>query len=472
MTALASYLFFASASPAAGSHADPAAPILIALVAMSFAAAIGGRVMQRFGQAAVLGELLIGVLVGNLGYLYHQPAITIIREGDSISKIEQIALLQQMSVGEATRQILPAGPHTEEIAGILEGPRGLKVLAIYSFLDQLSRIAIIILLFLVGLETSLKEMRAVGWSASLVGVLGVILPLGLGLLVTTILLPASNFGAHLFIGGVLTATSVGITARVLRDLGQMDRPESKIILGAAVIDDVLGLLVLAIVTALIVQGSVSLVNIFGITLKAVLFLAGSIGIGMWVTPMIVRRLARLQIENVKLIFGVGFAFVLSWLANLAGLATIIGAFAAGLILERFFDKELGGFSLRDMLSPVESLIVPIFFILMGLQVKLEAFNNLSVVILAAALTAVAIGGKIFSGFAAGRGLKRLAIGIGMMPRGEVGLIFAGIGRGLGVVSDSIFASIVIMVIITTMLTPPLLKLTLARGTPKAIGDPA
>jgi len=472
MTALASYLFFASATPTTGSHTDPVAPILIALVLMSFAAALGGRVMQRFGQAAVLGELLIGVFIGNLGYLYHQPAITIIREGDSISNIEQTALLRQMTVGEATRQILPPGPHTEEIAGILEGPRGLKILAIHSFLDQLSRIAIIILLFLVGLETSLKEMRAVGWTASLVGMLGVILPLGLGLLVTTILLPASSFGAHLFIGGVLTATSVGITARVLRDLGQMDRPESKIILGAAVIDDVLGLLVLAVVTALIVQGSVSLINIFGITLKAVLFLAGSIGIGMWVTPMIVRRLARLQIENVKLIFGVGFAFVLSWLANLAGLATIIGAFAAGLILERFFDKELGGFSLRDMLSPVESLIVPIFFVLMGLQVKLEAFNNLSVVILAAALTAVAIGGKIFSGFAAGRGLKRLAIGIGMMPRGEVGLIFAGIGRGLGVVSDSIFASIVIMVIITTMLTPPLLKLTLVRGMPKAIGDPA
>jgi Kef-type K+ transport system membrane component KefB len=360
MTALASYLFLASASPTTGSHDDPVAPILIALVLMSFAAAIGGRVMRRFEQAAVLGELLIGVLVGNLGYFYRQPGITIIREGDSISTIEQTALLQKMTVGEAARQILPAGPHTEQIAGILEGPRGLEVLAVYSFVDQMSRIAIIILLFLVGLETSLKEMRAVGWTASLVGVLGVLLPLGLGLLVTTILLPESSFAAHLFIGGVLTATSVGITARVLRDLGQMDRPESKIILGAAVIDDVLGLLVLAVVTALIVQGSVSLGNIFGITLKAVLFLAGSIGIGMWVTPRIVRRLARLHIENVKLLFGVGFAFLLSWLANLAGLATIIGAFAAGLILERFFDKALEGFSLRDMLSPVESLIVPIF----------------------------------------------------------------------------------------------------------------
>lgn len=465
------FLFF-SASPHSASHDDPVAPILIALVLIAFVAAIGGRVMRRFGQAAVLGELLIGVLIGNICYLYHQPSVTVIREGETISTIEQTAILQRVTIGEAAREILPPGPHAEQIAGILEGPRGLKVLAVYSFVDQVSRIAIIILLFLVGLETSLNQMREVGWTASVVGILGVILPLGLGLAVTTLLLPDSSFAVHLFIGGVLTATSVGITARVLRDLGEMDRPESKIILGAAVIDDVLGLLVLAVVTALIVNGSVSLGTVFGITLKAVVFLVGSIGIGMWVTPRIVRRLARLQFENVKLLFGVGFAFVLSWLANLSGLATIIGAFAAGLILENFFDKELKGFSLRDMLSPIESLIVPVFFVLMGLQVKLESFNNLSVVFLAAALTAAAIVGKVVSGYAAGRGLKRMAIGVGMMPRGEVGLIFAGIGRGLGVVSDSVFASIVIMVIITTLLTPPLLKVTLAPGPTPALPDSA
>src|SRR5262249_20946829 len=141
---------------------------------------------------------------------------------------------------------------------------------------------------------------------------------------------------HLFIGGILTATSVGITARVLRDLGQTNRLESRIILGAAVIDDVLGLLVLAVVTALVLHGSVSIGSIFGITAKAIVFLVASIGIGLWVTPRVVRRLARLQVENLKLLFGIGFAFLLAWLANLAGLATIIGAFAAGLILESFF----------------------------------------------------------------------------------------------------------------------------------------
>ena len=460
---LTSPLLFFMGGTHAVSHDDPVAPILLALAMMAVAAAIGGRIMRKFGQAAVLGELLIGVLVGNLGYLYHQPSISVIREGETVSTIVQTALTQKVTVGEAARQVLPPGLHAERIAEILEGPGGLRVLDVYSFVDQVSRIAIIILLFLVGLETSLVEMREVGWSSSLVGVLGVVLPLGLGLLVTTFLLRDSSFAVHLFIGGILTATSVGITARVLRDLGQMNRPESKIILGAAVIDDVLGLLVLAVVAALVVSGSVSFGGIAVITLKAVVFLVGSIGLGMWLTPRIVRRLARLELENLKLLFGVGFAFVLAWFANLAGLATIIGAFAAGLILEHFFDKELQGFSLRDMLSPLESLIVPIFFVLMGLQVKLEAFNNLKVVLLALALTVAAIAGKIFSGLPAGRRLNRLAIGIGMMPRGEVGLIFAGIGRGLGVINDSVFASVVIVVIVTTLLTPPLLKMTLMEN---------
>ncbi len=446
------------------SHTDPIAPTLIALVMIAFAAAIGGRTMRRLGQAAVLGELLIGVLFGNIGYLYHQSSITIIREGETISSITKTALLKKITVSEAAREVLPPGPHTDRIAEILGGTGGLRVLDVYSFIDQVSRIAIVILLFLVGLETSLIEMRQVGWTASLVGVLGVLLPLVLGLLVTTFVLRDLSFAVHLFIGGILTATSVDITARVLRDLGQMNRQESKIILGAAVIDDVLGLLVLAVVSALVVSGSINVSNIVGITVKAVVFLVGSIGIGMWITPEIVRRLAGLEFENVKLLFGVGFAFLLAWLADLAGLATIIGAFAAGLIiLEHFFDKELKGHSLRDLLSPIESLIVPIFFVLMGLQVKLEAFNNLKTVFLALALTVVAVAGKVFSGYAAKRGLNRLAIGVGMMPRGELGLIFAGIGRSLGIVEDSVFASVVIMVIVTTLLTPSLLKLTLTSG---------
>jgi Kef-type K+ transport system membrane component KefB len=260
---------------------------------------------------------------------------------------------------------------------------------------------------------------------------------------------------------------VGITARVFRDLKQTHRTEAKIILGAAVIDDVLGLIILAVVSGLVVSGTISLWSVSVITLKSSVFLIGSIGIGVWLAPRFVRRVARMDIENVKLLFGLGFAFLLSWLANVVGLAPIVGAFAAGLVLEEFFLKELKGQTLREMLSPVESLIVPVFFVLMGLQVKLETFADTKIIVLATVLTVTAMLGKIVSGLACGRGVDKLSVGIGMMPRGEVGLIFASIGKGLGVVSDAVFSAVVIMVMVTTLLTPPLLKITLARSEARA-----
>jgi Kef-type K+ transport system membrane component KefB len=270
----------------------------------------------------------------------------------------------------------------------------------------------------------------------------------------------------IFIGAILTATSVGITARVFRDLKQQHREEVKIILGAAVIDDVLGLILLAVVSGLVVTGTISLASVTSITLKAVVFLAGAIGVGVWITPKLVKRLARTEMENIKLLFGLGMAFFFSWLASQFGLATIVGAFAAGLILEELFLNELKGHSLHELLMPIESLIVPVFFVLMGIQVKLETFADPQVILLATVLTAVAIVGKVLCGWPAGKKFDRLSIGIGMMPRGEVGLIFASIGKGLGVVNDAVFSAVVIMVMVTTLLTPPLLKVTLARSEKK------
>lgn len=175
-------------------------------------------------------------------------------------------------------------------------------------------------------------------------------------------------------------------------------------------------------------------------------------------------------RNVRLLFGLGLAFVLSWVATWIGLATIVGAFAAGLILERFFTHEMEDeHSLRDLLSPLESIVVPVFFVLMGLQVKLETFLNWRALELAGVLTAVAIAGKLISGPAAGRGVKWLSVGIGMMPRGEVGLIFASIGRALGVVNDELFSAVIIMVLVTTLLTPPLLGATMGRRQAKSAG---
>jgi len=446
-------------------HGDPVAPVLIVLVLISIIAAIGGKWMRQWGQPAVLGELLVGVIVANLAYAWGEPIVTVIREGETIRRLIELALNQGVSVAEAVRLLLPAGEQASRLQEILAGSGGPAAIAVYQFVDLLSRIAVIVLLFLVGLETSYHEMRKVGVTALKVAVVGVGLPFAMGVGVMWLLMPEAPPAKDIFIGAILTATSVGITARVFRDLGQTKCDEARIILGAAVLDDVLGLIVLAVVSGLVVTGSISVWSVLVITAKSAAFLFGSIALGMWLAPRLVRRAARLNIENQKLMFGMGFAFILSWLANLAGLATIVGAFAAGLILEEFFLEEFKGQTLRELLTPIESLIVPVFFVLMGVQVKLETFANARVAWMAAALTVCAIIGKVAAGYVCRKPLNRLAIGIGMMPRGEVGLIFASIGKGLGVVNDAVFSAVVIMVMVTTLLTPPLLKIVL--GPPAA-----
>jgi Kef-type K+ transport system membrane component KefB len=373
------------------------------------------------------------------------------------------ALTQQVDLAEAARRVLPDTESSRRIAQVLASPVGPAAISVFEFLDQLARLAAILLLFLVGVELTVREMRRVGWAAFLVATIGVVCPFVLGVGVSAWLLPAAPLSNDIFIGAILTATSVGITARVLRDLKQAHRTEAKIILGAAVIDDVMGLVILAVVSGLVSFGSISVANILGITFKAVGFLAAVIGIGVWATPRLIRRLAGLNLENMKLIFGLTYALLMSWLASFVGLAAIVGAFAAGLVLEEALLDELKGRSLNDLLAPLEAMIVPVFFILMGVQVKLETLANRQVLAIAALLTAAAIVGKWVSGLGCSPKLDRISVGVGMMPRGEVGLIFASIGRGLGVVSDAVFSAVVIMVMVTTLLTPPLLRITLARS---------
>ncbi len=446
-----------------GTHTDPVAPILLALMLISVGAALAGRWMRKLGQSAVLGELLIGMLVANVAYALHEPIITVLREGETISSVFRNALSQNVSAAEAARSLLPDSDSARRVVEVLQSPHGTTAISIHLFLDLLSRLAVIVLLFLVGLETNFHEMRRVSRVAFLVAFVGVVLPFFLGVGSMAVLSPNAPLQNDIFIGAILTATSVGITARVFRDLRQSHRPEANIILGAAVIDDVLGLVILAVVSGLVVTGTISFGAAAWITGKAVLFLVAVLGLGMWLTPHLARRVSRLDIHHQKLFFGLGLAFLLSWLATISGLATIVGAFAAGLILEELLLKDFPGQPLREILSPLESLIVPVFFVLMGMQVKLETFLQPGVALTAGALTLAAIIGKLASGYVAGARLDHLSVGIGMMPRGEVGLIFAGIGKGLGVVTDSIFSAVVIMVMVTTFLTPPLLKITLARS---------
>ncbi|MFZ0213048.1 MAG: cation:proton antiporter [Candidatus Acidiferrales bacterium] len=440
---------------------DPIAPILLTIVFIVFAAFFGGLAMRRLGQPAVLGELLVGMLVANLAYAFHRPILTVLREGPVILDIVNLALTHSVTLQQAAQQILPHVESSRRIIGILGSSAGIAAVAVYQFVDQIARIAVILLLFLVGLETSLQEMKRLGLLSLGVAAVGVVCTWSLGFAVMFWIQPAAGIPTNLFIGGTLTATSVAISARVFRDIGAARRIETRIVLGAAVIDDILGLIILAVVSALVVKGVVSPVYIAGVALRAAAFLLACIALGLWITPTVLRRLARYRIPNLYMLFGLGLAFVFSWLANRFGLATIIGAFAAGLVLEDFLKKKIQeGHLLREILSPLEALIVPIYFVLMGMQVKIETFASPTTLWLTAGLTAAAILGKLAAGAVCIRRVQWLAVGVAMIPRGEVQLIFASIGRSLGVINDATFSAIVAVVMITTFIAPPLLKLVL------------
>jgi Kef-type K+ transport system membrane component KefB len=410
---------------ATGGHEDPIAPVLLALAVILAAAKFAGGLAVRVGQPAVLGELVAGVLLGNL-----------------------------------------------ELVGF----DGLEALERNATIEGLAGLGVIILLFEVGLESTVRDMLKVGWPSLFVAILGVAVPFVLGWWTGAILLPDRSVYVHVFLGATLTATSVGITARVLKDLGRSQSREARIILGAAVIDDVLGLVILAVVSGVIraadAGGSLSAAAMGLILLKALGFLFGALAIGLVVSPRLFRFASRLRVPGVLLATALVFCFVLAYVASLIGLAAIVGAYAAGLILERVHYRglvEREEQELEHLVQPISNFLVPVFFVLMGMRVGLEPFARPEILGLAALLTVAAIAGKQACSLGAvGGGLDRLTIGLGMIPRGEVGLIFASIGLGLSVdgepiVDDAIYSAVVIMVLITTMATPPALKWSLSRS---------
>jgi len=406
-----------------------------------------GSLADRIGQPVVLGELLIGVVLGNLalvGIHWFEPIV-----------------------------------HDE----------------IIRFLAELG---VVILLFQIGLESHVSQMRRVGVASAMVGIVGVVFPFVLGTyLVGPWLLPGLSMSAYLFLGASLTATSVGITARVFKDLGRLQLKEAQIVLGAAVIDDVLGLVILAVISAIVTVGAVSFGMVSIILAKAVLFLVGAILVSHLLAPWIGAGFARLQSsEGMKFAVAIMFCLLLAYLAEHIGLAPIIGAFAAGLVLDHvhfrdfkdptivedlrtalkdhhernetisYIEEVIDDHSDRhveDLIEPVAYLLVPLFFVLTGMEVSLAALGDRSILLVALAISLVAIGGKYIAGWFAGRGVNRNLIGFGMVPRGEVGLIFASIGKGLGVISDEVFSVIIIMVIVTTFVTPPILSRILKRA---------
>ncbi len=458
----------AAGQAAAAGHHDPVAPFLLLLAVIVMGAALGRWISLRLNQPPVLGELFMGVLAGNIGYhLLGHPFFVLIMNLSTATEIYQKLWASGQAVAGVAGQVLgtAAGePGGAELIRVLTGPDGAMLFTIEFALSLFSSLGVVLLLFMVGLETSVPEMLRVGKRAAAVGAVGTVVPAVLGLLASFALFPQAPFVRHLFIGATLCATSVGITARVYRDMGRLQDRESQIVLGAAVIDDILGLLVLAVVTGIVTTGAIQAGVVVQITLLSVLFLGAVIGFGGVIVRAGIRLFSWLDQANLKLLFPVSLMFIFSWIAAEIGLAVIIGAFAAGLILTetQFRGDREDETTLAQILHPLESLFAPVFFVLMGMQVDLATFVNPAVLSLAAVLTAAAIVGKLVSGAVAGRGLNRLAVGIGMTPRGEVGLIFASIGKGLGVIQGPLFSALVVVIILTTVVTPPALKWALAK----------
>lgn len=460
-------LAYASASVI---HNDPMASVLLAVTTLLLFALIGRYAAHRLNQPAVLGELLIGVLVGNFCYFYGVPLIMVLREGGAIFDIMK-QMLAGVSLQNSVSSIIPNPVYGQQILYALSGAEGVEYLKIAYVIDVFSRYGVIFLLFMVGLETSVEELKHTGRASVFVAILGVTAPMLLGFLVAFMLLPEASWHADLFIAATLSATSIGITARVLAQMNQLRSREARTILGAAMLDDVFGLIILAVVSSIVINGSVDGLMIVRIIVTSLLFFLFVLFLGPIIVRRAVRFLSFLELWEAKLFIAFLLVMILAWLASFVQLAAIIGAFAAGLILnDDYFhsaaptDKK-NQLTLYHLIAPLEAILAPMFFMLIGLQVKLEAFYNWHVLVLASGLIVAAIVGKLISGLGASRQDDRLLIGIGMLPRGEVGLVFASIGRTLGVISDDLFSAIILMVIITTFSAPPLLKARYAQRNP-------
>jgi Kef-type K+ transport system membrane component KefB len=385
---------------------------LVQLVIILAAAKIGGEIAERLRQPAVLGELVAGVLVG----------------GAVLGRVGPLSI----------------DGHNE-------------------VLNLLAEIGAVLLLFEAGLESDTDELRRLGPAALWVAVAGILLPFGMGFGVGH-LLHLTNPTA-IFLGAALTATSVGITARTFADLKMGHTPEARIVLGSAVADDVLGLILLALVSGMAGGAARSPFVVVGL---ALVFLVGSMGIGIVAAPGILKIASKMRTRAALATSALAFCFLYGALAHvIGGLAPIVGAFAAGLVLARTEHR----LHLESRLKPVADLFIPIFFVVMGAKMPLKAMP-LSVVWLTLGLIVVAIVGKVLGGLTVPvRGVNRLLVGFGMIPRGEVGLIFANVGLSHNLITTDMFTAIVLTVMATTFVTPPLLQWAARRNGASAPATP-
>ena len=398
------------AVPTDGALSIPA--VLLVLAATLAGAKLLGELAERIGQPAVLGELIAGVILGPSVLAFVDPGLSIVH--------------------------------------------------------VLAEIGVVILLFQIGLETDLRKLLSVGGTAAMVALVGVVLPFGLGFAIGTWL--GLGHLETLVIAAALTATSVGITARVLSDLGRLDDTESQVVLGAAVIDDIIGLIILAVVSKLVAGGELTTLGVTITTLTAFGFVAIALVVGRFVVPPVFGLLHRVSTEQTVAVMGLVAAFLIAVLADAVGSALIIGAFTAGLL----FAPTAHAHTIELGVVRLGHFFVPIFFVWVGASVDVRTFADPRVLMVGGLLIVAAIIGKLAAGYAPfwfkGR---KLVIGIGMIPRGEVGLIFAQTGFTAGVLTAGDFSALTLMVIVTTFIAPPALKRLLGPGSgPKTAGDAA
>lgn len=369
-----------------------------------------------------------------------------------------VFVVAQIGAEIAQRLKLP-GVVGEIAAGCVVGPSVLGWVQPAEALDVLAEIGVVLLLFSVGLETRLAEMKRVGRSAFLVGVLGVIVPFALGSLWAHG--TGLDWPKSLFIAAAFVATSAGITARVLQELGALQREESRVILGAAVIDDILAMLLLGVVTALQSGEALRWSHLFIVLAEAIAFVLviGLVGARVMrrASPWLEAPINPLSPLTIVLALCLGLAF----LSTEFGLAAIIGAFLAGMIASETRQRE----TLEHQTQPLLALMTPFFFVMTGSKVELAQLASGDALLALAAITAIAIVSKLAGGFLGALSLGRrgaLIVGVGMIPRGEVGVVVASLGLAAGVFSPRTYALIVAMSLLTAMVTPPVLALLLRR----------
>ncbi len=419
--------------------ADPSvvfAGVLLSLVVVYFASKMGGEICAKFDLPPVLGELVAGVLVGI------SALNVLIFPGSGIDASQSLI----MQVLQLTAHLSPA-----DLAASFEAQS--------EVITVLSELGVVILLFEIGLQSNLKELLKVGVQATIVAVVGVVTPFALGTAGLMLGFGVSAIPA-IFAGAALTATSIGITAKVLSEIGRLTSREGQIIVGAAVMDDVLGIIVLAVVGGLVKTGEVQVSNVLILIASAAAFLVGGVWVGRLLMPAFMGLVDRLQTRGSLLISGLIFALVLSYIGAVIQLEAILGSFIAGLILAETEKHQ----ELEEQVIPIADFLVPIFFVVVGV---LNPFNpaNQEGLLIASFLIVVAVIGKVVTGLAVfGQpGINRLAIGVGMIPRGEVGLVFAAYGATSGVLDSALQAAIIVMVILTTFMAPPLLRVVFGKA---------